>query len=126
MRGSVSTAARSETSTWLAPLTRTRYGSGTVVSVGDEDEALDDLTYLGADCLRRVRSGVCGLVERDDLERDAFPKGGVEHALTGAGDLGHGPSLAQAIASATLESEAVRSMTHRASSPRRALFAYSD
>ena len=59
-------------STWLAPLTRTRHGSRSVVAVGDEDEALDDLAQLRAHGTRGILGRVGRVVERDDLERDAL------------------------------------------------------
>ena len=69
-------------------------GPGTAASpstsLGDEDEALDDLADLGAHGARGLVRRVRGLVEEDDLELDALSLGGVEHALGRDGYRVHG------------------------------------
>ena len=96
MRGSVSCAARSETSTVVGATDENETRLGSIVAIRDEDEALDDLAHLGADRTRGVLGRMGRFVERDDLESHALARGRIQHALRRGRYLGHGRSLAQA------------------------------
>ena len=54
-----------------------------VIPRQDEDERLHDLPELRPDGARRLGRGVGGLVEGDDPEVDALPRGRVDHAPDG-------------------------------------------